>query len=79
MKICKNCKKKWIEDEIHIIFSCNKYDNIRRKAFNDINKEDNIKWQIGNRVEKLKRFFGEGSLKALNIFGQFLMRVFEYR
>ena len=79
MKICKNCKKKWIEDEIHIIFSCNKYDNIRRKAFNDINKEDNIKWQIGNKVEKLKRFFGEGSLKALNIFGQFLMRVFEYR
>ena len=78
MKICKNCKKKWIEDEIHIIFSCNKY-NIRRKAFNDINKEDNIKWQIGNKVEKLKRFFGEGSLKALNIFGQFLMRVFEYR
>ena len=79
MKICKNCKKKWIEDEIHIIFSCNKYDNIRRKAFNDINKEDNIKWQIGNKVEKLKRFFGEGSLEALNIFGQFLMRVFEYR
>ena len=79
MRICKNCEKKETEDEIHIIFSCNKYDNIRRKAFNDINKEDNIKWQIGNRVEKLKRFFGEGSLKALNIFGQFLMRVFEYR
>ena len=72
-------KKKEIEDEIHVFFSCNKYDNIRRKAFNDINKEDNIKWQIGNKVEKLKRFFGEGSLKALNIFGQFLMRVFEYR
>ena len=79
MRICKNCEKKETEDEIHIIFSCNKYDNIRRKAFNDINKEDNIKWQIGNKVEKLKRFFGEGSLKALNIFGQFLMRVFEYR
>ena len=68
-KICKNCEKKEIEDEIHIIFSCNKYDNIWRKTFNDINKVDNIKLQIGNKVEKLKRFFGEGSWKAFNIFG----------
>ena len=44
------------------------------KAFNNINEVDNIKLQIGNKVEKLKFFF---SLKALNIFGQFLMRVFE--
>ena len=79
MKICKNCEKKEIEDEIHTIFSCNKYDNIRKKAFNDINKVVNIKLQIGNKIEKLKRFFGEGSLKALEIFGQFLMRAFESR
>ena len=79
MKICKNCEKKEKEDEIHIIFSCNKYDNIWRKAFNDINEVDNIKLQIGNKVEKLKLFFAEGSLKALNIFGQFLMRAFESR
>ena len=72
-------KKKETEDEIHIIFSCNKYDNIRRKAFNDINKVANIKLQIGNKIEKLKRFFGEGSLKAVEIFGQFLMRAFESR
>ena len=65
MKICKNCEKKETEDEIRIIFSCNKYDNIRKKAFNDINKVVNIKLQIGNKIEKLKRFFGEGSLKAL--------------
>ena len=66
MKICKNCEKKEKEDEIHIIFSCNKYDNIRRKAFNDINEVDNIKLQIGNKVEKLKTFlcqrFFESSL-----------------
>ena len=79
MRICKNCEKKETEDEIHIIFSCNKYDNIRRKAFNDINKVDNIKLQIGNKVEKLKRFFAEGSLKAPDIFGEFLMAAFESR
>ena len=78
MKICKNCEKK-IENEIHIIFSCNKYDNIRSKAFNDINEVDNIKLQIENKVEKLKLFFPEGSLKALNIFGQLLMIAFEFR
>ena len=30
---------------------------------------DNIKLQIGNKVEKLKLFFATGSLKAHNIFG----------
>ena len=76
----ENLQKLWKkekEDEIHKTFSCNKCDNIWKKVFNDINKVDNIKLQIGNKVEKLKPFFGEGSLKALNIFGQFLMRAFE--
>ena len=40
---------------------------------------DNIKLQIGNKVEKLKRFFAEGSLKAPDIFGEFLMAAFESR
>ena len=40
---------------------------------------DNIKVLTGNKVEKLKLFFVEGSLKALNIFGQFLMTAFESR
>ena len=70
-------RRKKIEDVIHIIFICNKYDNIRREVFNDINEVDNIKLQIGNKVEKLKLLSAEGSLKALNMFGQFLMRAFE--
>ena len=52
MKICKNSEKKGIENEIHTIFSCNKYENIQRKAFNDINEMGNIKLQIGNCIEK---------------------------
>ena len=79
MKICKNSEKKKIEDEIQTIFSCNKYDKIRRRAFNTIKQVDSIKLQIGNKEEKLKLFFAEGSLKALNIFGQFLMRAFKSR
>ena len=47
MKICKNCEKKEIDNKIYITFNCEKFDNIRRKAFNDINEVDNIKLQIG--------------------------------
>ena len=79
IKICKNSEKKEIENEIRIMFSCNKYDDIVRKAFNDINEVDNVKLQIRNKVEKLKLFFATGSLKALDIFRQFLMRTFESR
>ena len=50
-----------------------------RKAFNDINVVDNIKLPIENKIEELKLFFAEGSLEALNTFGQFLMRAFESR
>ena len=75
----KNCYLRKAFNEELANRRINKYDNIRRKAFNDINEVDNIKLQIGNKVEKLKLFFAEVSLKALNILGQFLMRVFESR
>ena len=42
MKICKKCEKREIENEIDIIFSCDKFDDIRRKASNGINKVDDI-------------------------------------
>ena len=79
MKICKNFQKKEIKDEIHIIVSSNKYDHVGRKAFNDIIAVDNINLQIGNKVEKLKLFFAKVPLKALSIFGQFLVGAFESR
>ena len=47
------------------------------KQFNDINEVYNIKLQIENKVEKLKLFFAKVLLKALNIFGQFLIRAIE--
>ena len=72
-----------------MIVICSKYANIRSmltfegKHLVTIIEVDNSKLQIGNKIEieieKLKLFFAEGSLKALNIFGQFLMRAFESR
>ena len=61
MKIFENCKRNKKENEIHMIFSFDKYENIRRKALNDINEVDRINFQTGNKIEKLKllcrRFF----------------------
>ena len=45
----------------------------------DINEVDNVKLLIGNKTENLKLFFFEGSLKAVDIFGQFLLKTFESR
>ena len=37
-----------------MIFSFDKYKNIRRKALNDINEVDKANFQTGNKIEKLK-------------------------
>ena len=46
--------QKYLEREnkngIDMLFSCDKYDNIRRKAFNDINEVDHINFQTGSNV-----------------------------
>ena len=62
-----------------MMFSCDRYDNIQTKAFNDINEVGYIKFQTGNMIEKPKLFFANDSLEALNMFGQFLLRDFESR
>ena len=46
-------------------FCCDKYDNIQRKAFNNINEMDNIKFKIRNKTENLKLFFAKTSLNPL--------------
>ena len=61
IEICENCQRKEIENEIHMIFSRDKYDNIQKKAIKDINEVDNINFQTKNKIEKLKLFFAKGS------------------
>ena len=63
------------ENEIDIIFSCQKCENIRRKALNDVNEVNNIDFQKRNKIEKLKLLFVEGSL--CSFVREILVRVFE--
>lgn len=51
-----------------MIFNCDKYVNIQKKAFNDKSQVNSIKFEIGNST---------GNLKP-NIFGQFLTRAFVF-
>ena len=48
-----------------MMFSCDRYDKIQRKAFNDINEVGYIKFQTGNMIEKPKLSFADDSLEAL--------------
>ena len=48
---CKNCKKKKIKNEIRMIFSCDKYDKIRRKTLNGINKVHKINLQTRKKEQ----------------------------
>ena len=38
--MCKTCERKEIENRFHMIFSCDKYDNISKKAFNALLTEE---------------------------------------
>ena len=51
MKVCKNCQKKEVENEAGMILSCDKCDNIWRKAFIDIKKVNDFNFQTGNKTE----------------------------
>ena len=60
---------KEIENAIHMIFTGDKYDNIQRKAFNNINEVDNIKLHQEKVYEILE----------IRKFGKFLIRAFDYK
>lgn len=49
MKIWKNCKRKEIEKKFEILFSCDRYGKIQKKAYNDVK-------DIGNITVLMKEF-----------------------
>ena len=79
MKICKYCNEGTIENEFHLIFSCDNYTESRNDTFKFIKEIDNIDLQKGNKLQKLHIFFSHSSLKALNAIGKFIKQAFEKR
>ena len=79
MKICKYCNEGTIENEFHLIFSCDNYTESRNDTFKFIKEIDNFDLQKGNKLQNLHIFFSHGSLKALNAIGKFIKQAFEKR
>ena len=71
-RLCKQCDKKEVEDEIHFLFNCPKYDELRTIYFRDIFTLENYKYVGENSVEQLQYFFENASLHCLNKLGNFL-------
>ena len=68
-----------IENEEHVTFECHKYKSTRNATFDSIKKRDHIDINGSNRKENINLLFLNGSLKSLNMFGQFIYNIFELR
>ena len=77
-RLCTLCDKQEVESEIHFIFDCPYYKHLRETMIQNM-KEDNINFNNGNLKDQLNLLFLNGSLKLLNIFGQYIKEAFEQR
>ena len=77
--MCRYCLRNDIENEIHVLFDCDNYKALRQDTFKKIKAVDNIELNTGNKLQKLKIFISDGSLKSLNMFGKYINGIFESR
>ena len=79
-RLCTQCTLSKIEDEMHFIFDCPKYSDIRKTTFTPIN--DNVGINLNNeynRINNQKTLFTSDNLSALNTFGKYVKKAFEMR
>ena len=67
-RICSNCNSKSVEDEIHFLMYCSKFENLRRELFSNVlnysaailSAEDKFVWILSNEdpscVRELAKF-----------------------
>ena len=48
-RICSQCEDKQVEDELHFLLKCSKYNNLRTQLFVTILKISNGKWDMADR------------------------------
>ena len=69
--LCSLCDKQKIETAFHFMFECPYNKLLRETMFQNMGKE-NIYFDMKNIKNQLNSLFLNGSLKALNAFGQYL-------
>ena len=72
-RICDHCSSGQVEDELHFLFECSKFDNIRLSFITQINKmcpnfktlqkKDKFVWILSNEDEKLCSLLAETVFK----------------
>ena len=79
-RLCTQCTESKIEDEIHFLFECPKYSDIRKTTFTYI--KNNIGIHLSNdfnRVNNLITLFKSDDINSLNAFGKYINKAFELR
>ena len=79
-RLCTHCTKSEIEDEIHFLFDCSKYLDIRTTTFAYIQNNTGINLSNDfNRINNLKTLFKSDNQNSLNAFGKFIKNAFKLR
>ena len=79
LRICKFCDKNQVEDELHFLLECSKYEQFRENAVRTIFEKDKLNLNNKNKTETLRDLFKNASLTSLNILGKFINEAFKER
>ena len=78
--LCKQCTQNEVEDEIHFLFTCQKYTDERLLTFQFIKSQCNIDlFYEKQQIENLKLLFISDHLSSLNTLGKFVKNYFKIR
>ena len=62
---------------MHVLFDCDNYNTLRQDKFKKIKAIDDIEFDTGNKLQKLKILLLDECLKSLSILGKYIKGVFE--
>ena len=77
LRLCQQCDLGQVEDEIHVIFSCTKYNNLRKQLIQKCSSETG-QFQSLDSIQKIYHIFNS-SHTILKEMGSFIGGVFDAR
>ena len=85
LRVCEQCDLGHVENEVHLVILCPKYNSLRESLFQEIEKVSSSKWrlkELGGHDRFLILVNGTGDSYQMKIFQQFqtfLFRAFKLR
>jgi len=78
-RLCQQCQSNKIEDELHFLFECNLYQDMRTELFSQLRKIEKDNLRALQNLEQLHNFLTQVSINSINILAEFVKRAFEMR